>query len=69
MLQRRWLTVREVAELLRAHPKTIFAWVSSGKLPAARIGNRFVRIDGKALEAELERQVLSANSRVKNSKR
>ena len=51
----RWITVVEAAELLSAHPQTLYGWVSSGKLAAARIGRRFIRIDRVALERELER--------------
>ena len=34
------LTVREVAQMLRVHEKTIYAWVAKGRLPCIRLGNR-----------------------------
>ena len=37
---RRLLTVREVAEWLRVHEKTIYEWAERGKLPCFKIGNR-----------------------------
>jgi len=35
------LTVREVAELIKLHPKTVNKLVISGKLPAYRIGRQW----------------------------
>ncbi len=54
--RRRWITIREAAEYLGLSIKGAYDMASAGKLPAARVG-RLVRIDVKALEAELERQV------------
>lgn len=34
------LTVRQTAELLRLHPKTVYALVSRGSIPHVRIGRR-----------------------------
>jgi excisionase family DNA binding protein len=51
----RWLTVKEAAAYLKIHLMTAYEWAGSGKLPSARVG-RIVRIDRKALDAELERQ-------------
>ncbi|MDP2914910.1 MAG: helix-turn-helix domain-containing protein [Candidatus Aminicenantes bacterium] len=58
---RRWLSVQEVAALLNCHVMTVYGWIDSGRLKAARIGRRFVRVDGRALEGELERQAASKN--------
>jgi len=55
-MERRWLTIRETAELLQISVKGAYDMAAAGKLPAARVG-RLVRIDGRALEAELNRQV------------
>ncbi len=33
-------TVRDVAEFLKIHPKTIYEWVARGEIPFLRIGNR-----------------------------
>jgi excisionase family DNA binding protein len=53
---RRWITVREAAEYLKISVKGTYDMAAAGKLPPARVG-RLVRIDGKALEEELERQL------------
>ena len=41
------LTVKEVAEFVRAHPKTIRRWIAKGDLPATCIGRdwRIARVD------------------------
>ena len=59
---RRWITVRECAEFLGCHLQTVYSWIDSGKLVAARVGRRFVRVDLKALENDLEKQTLSRTS-------
>jgi excisionase family DNA binding protein len=35
------LTIREVAELLKLHPKTVNKFALAGKLPAYRIGRQW----------------------------
>lgn len=65
MLQRRWITVREAAEYLGLSIKGTYDLTAAGKLPAARVG-RLVRIDLRALQADLEAQVsgqLAASNR------
>lgn len=54
-MERRWLTVAETAAYLGISVKGAYDMAASGKLPAARVG-RLVRIDGRALEADMERQ-------------
>jgi excisionase family DNA binding protein len=62
---RRWISCHEAAEYLGVHPGTIYAWVESGAIPAVRINhqgkpgphNATVRIDLKALDADLERRM------------
>jgi excisionase family DNA binding protein len=39
-LPQRLLTVREVAELLRVHEKTVLRWVARRGLPSVRLGTR-----------------------------
>jgi len=56
---RRWISPRECSEILGCHLMTVYSWINSGKLVAARIGRRFVRVDLKALEEDLEKQTLS----------
>jgi excisionase family DNA binding protein len=39
-----WMTIREVAELLRVSEVTVSRWIKQGRLPAARVGPRALRI-------------------------
>ena len=39
-----YLTVAEVADLLRLNPQTVRNWIDRGQLPAVRVGERRVRI-------------------------
>ena len=55
-MERRWITVNECAELLSLHPMSVRKIIARGKIPAVRIG-RTVRVDLRALEAQLEAQV------------
>lgn len=45
-----YLTVNQVAEILRLNPQTIRNWINAGKLPALHIGRR-VRINREDLDA------------------
>ena len=56
MMARRWISVNECAELLSLHPISVRKIIARGKIPAVRIG-RTVRVDLRALEAQLEAQV------------
>jgi excisionase family DNA binding protein len=48
----RYLTVEEVAELVRVSRMTVYRWVRSGDLPAVRVGRSF-RIPQDSLDAFL----------------
>ena len=39
-----FLTVAEVAELLKLNKQTVRNWINRGELPAVRLGDRRVRI-------------------------
>ena len=54
-MERRWITVRETAELLSVHSMSVRKWIDAGKIKAVRIG-RSVRVDLRALETQLETQ-------------
>ena len=43
-LQETFLTVAEIAELLKLNPQTIRNWIDRGSLPAVRVGPRRVRV-------------------------
>ncbi len=50
----RLMTVADVAALFSVHERTIFVWISSGRLPPPlRIGPRVVRWKREAIEALL----------------
>jgi excisionase family DNA binding protein len=48
-----FLTVAEVAELLKLNQQTVRNWIDAGTLPALKVGRR-VRIRRADLEAKLE---------------
>jgi len=48
-----FLTVAEVAEMLKLNPQTVRNWIDQGSLPALRVGRR-VRIKRSDLERMLE---------------
>lgn len=66
--QRRWLTVSEAAAYLGISVKGAYDMAASGKLPAARVG-RLVRVDLRALEADLEAQVQGTPAAVRGRSR
>jgi excisionase family DNA binding protein len=54
--ERRWFSVKEISEFLGVSIKGCYDMIAAGKIPAARVG-RLVRVDLRALEADLEAQV------------
>jgi excisionase family DNA binding protein len=48
-----FLTVAEVAQLLRLNPQTVRNWIDQGSLPAIRVGARRIRIRRGDLDAFL----------------
>jgi excisionase family DNA binding protein len=52
-LEETFLTVAEVAELLKLNQQTVRNWIDQGRLPALRVGRR-VRIRRSDLERVLE---------------
>lgn len=57
MTPRRWITVREAAEYLSLHHKSIYRLIDSGEIEAGRIGKN-VRVDLPRLIEKLEAQEL-----------
>ena len=47
------LTVPEVADIFRVNRKTVFGWISKGKLPAIRTPGHGIRIKRGHVEALL----------------
>ena len=56
-----FLTVAEVAQLLRLNQQTVRNWIDQGSLPAIRVGARRVRIPRTELDAFL-REASGSNS-------
>lgn len=42
--QEEYLTVMQVAQKLQVHPESVRRWVRAGKLPAVKIGGKYLRI-------------------------
>jgi excisionase family DNA binding protein len=38
--EKRLLNVQDAARYLRVHPRTIYSWVRSGRMPCLWVGNR-----------------------------
>ncbi|MQA08311.1 MAG: helix-turn-helix domain-containing protein [Pseudonocardiaceae bacterium] len=57
--QVQFLTVAEVAALMRVSKMTVYRLVHSGELPAARVGKSF-RVPEKAVHAYLENAYFDA---------
>src|ERR1022692_2765481 len=53
-MQDSFLTVAEVAELLKINPQTIRNWIDSGQLPGVRVGARRVRVRQSDLDRFIE---------------
>ena len=52
---RNLLTVLEVAEWARVHPKTVYRWIREGKLEAIQFGPRTFRVPEDAIGQFLRR--------------
>jgi excisionase family DNA binding protein len=50
------LTVAEVANWARVHPKTVYRWIKEGKLPAIQLGSRTYRVP-ESMVANYLRQI------------
>ena len=44
------LTVKETAEVLRAHPNTVYGWIEKGLLRAQRLPTGSVRVTQEAID-------------------
>lgn len=55
----RFLTVAEVAEMMRVSKMTVYRMVHSGELPAIRFGRSF-RVPESAVQAAIENHVSDA---------
>ena len=53
-----FLTVTEVAELVRVSRMTVYRWIHAGELPAVRFGRSF-RVPQQAVEQFMEQAALA----------
>jgi excisionase family DNA binding protein len=53
-----FLTVAEVADMLRVSRMTVYRWVHAGELPAVRFGRSF-RVPQQAVEVFMEQAALT----------
>ena len=53
-----YYTVEEVKDILRVSLETVRRYVRSGKLPAIKLGNKYIRIEKGDLEAFLKTLVI-----------
>jgi excisionase family DNA binding protein len=54
-----FLTVAEVAELLKLNQQTVRNWIDRGELPAVRVGQRRVRVKRSDLDDFIEKGSVS----------
>jgi len=54
-IARNLLTVLEVAEWARVHPKTVYRWIKDGRLEAIQFGPRTFRIPEDAIGKFLDK--------------
>lgn len=59
----KFLTVAEVAEIMRVSKMTVYRLVHSGELPAVRVGRSF-RVNEKAVNEYLDSSVYDVDSDV-----
>lgn len=67
--QPEFLTVAEVAGLLRLNQQTVRSWIDSGQLPAVRVGVRRVRVRRSDLDALLAAGTSAARHEVATNRR
>ncbi len=53
------LTVPEVAEWMKVHPKTVYRWIKTGKFEAIRFGARTYRIPERTVNDYLQKNGFS----------
>lgn len=64
------MTVNDVAEELKVHPRTVKRWITEGLLPAFKLGDRAGwRIDKDAVQAFLEERRQDADTTKKAAAR
>lgn len=59
------LTIEEVAKIMKVSLKTVYRWISSGRLPAAKVGYKTYRVFEKDLINFLRRNMTKSSRRKK----
>ncbi len=54
-MEKKMLTVTEVAQRLQVHENTVRNWITRGDLEATRVGPRMIRVDATALDTFMKR--------------
>jgi excisionase family DNA binding protein len=55
-MERRYLTIEEVAEMLQVSLKTIRNWIKTKELPVIKIGSQIMRFDPEAVDEWFKEQ-------------
>jgi len=63
-----FLTVAEVADLVRVSRMTVYRWIHSGELPAVRFGRSF-RVPQQAVETFMEQAELAGGFNLEDDER
>lgn len=61
----RILTIEDVAKVMKVSLKTVYRWIGSGQLPAAKIGYKTYRVFERDLIKFLRRNMVDSSSRRK----
>ncbi len=46
-----YYTIEEVAEILKVNPESVRRWVRAKKIPAIKLGGKYIRISATDLES------------------
>lgn len=67
-MDKRFLTLEDVQEILNCSPTQAYSLVRTGELPAIQIGGRGVwRVEATELEAYIQRQYQATRDRVESA--
>jgi len=59
------LTIEEVAKIMKVGLKTVYRWISAGKLPAAKVGYKTYRVFESDLVKFLRQNMTGKNKKIK----
>jgi excisionase family DNA binding protein len=64
-MERRWLKVREAAGVLSLHPQSLYDALLSGKIPGAKLSGLGWRVDIKAVNEMMEKQIAERKKKIR----